>query len=253
LATHWQREWNTGFARPGKETFAGWIASLAQSGSTSLDHRNLGRLPESKDILKCAFPGLTEEQATYFVDAASDNPRHISEIILLLQRKPQWFENKDFSRPLTQRWKENVPRESLGLVTLERERFDAVEDAIKQLLGTASQQGDRFLRAFTLEVAEKLGFAGATSHSAENPAEDPLQPAENPHALAETLDAASMEFRSRTVRQSASDYLAELKDPESFPKPSPPAPVNGSNPDAWPASRSISNFPCSITPGAARR
>jgi hypothetical protein len=161
LATHWQREWNTGFASPGEETFAAWIALLVQSGSASLDLPNyvckLGSLRESKDILKCAFPGLTEEQETYFVEAASGNPRHISEIILLLQRNPQWFENKDFSRPLTQRWKGNVPKESLKLVNLERERFDAVEDAIKQLLGTASQQGDRFFRAF-FEGGRKIGL-----------------------------------------------------------------------------------------------
>lgn len=197
IATHWQREWQTATNEENPATFAGWIAALRSFGCESIDNCTLGGLPESPKILLSAFPGLTQEQVEFFKNASSDNPRHIAELIFLLESKPEWFENSDFSCPLNHRWNENLRGETLDLVSLERKRFDAVAQVLKELLGTASLQGDRFLRAFTLDVAGNLGFAQEKS-------DDPLLPADNPYALAEALDDSSMEFRSITIRESAS-------------------------------------------------
>ncbi len=214
FATHWQKEWNENFQDTSPEgSFARWILELQNpppdtpDSSRKLEVLKLGKLTEVRELLAAEFSGLSEEQTSFLCEEAAGNPRHISELIELLKRKPDWFTDRDFTKALTPKWKDFLSKEQLDLQKLESERFDSIAEHLRQLLGIASLQGDRFLRTFTLEVtlevAENLAFRS------DSVSDTPLDEAENPHALVEALDAISMEFRSRNIRKCAASFLEQ--------------------------------------------
>jgi tetratricopeptide (TPR) repeat protein len=223
LATNWRKEWNHGFDETASGgSLARWIWESTKPNPESQDQHpvqilsprvqifKLGKLPQVGDMLLAEFSGLDQKQVDFICEQASGNPRHIKEIILLLKRKPHWFKENDPAQPLNDSWQKNLTRDKLELHTLESERFDSIAVHLKNILGTASLQGDRFLQTFTLEVAKKLGFE--PNHSSENVPDNPLKAAENPHALAEAIDELSMEFRSTNIRKCAEEYLEQCGD-----------------------------------------
>jgi tetratricopeptide (TPR) repeat protein len=223
VATHWQKEWNLAFAAAPptsngfSESIAGWIRqqkvespTIATESADAIEFRELGKLPEVRQILLVAFPGLDQEQVDFICSEVDGNPQHIHEVIELLKRKPQWFPDKDPSKALNAGWRGYLTREQLDLQQLESERFDGAPDYLKELLGAASAQGNRFLQEFTIEVAGALGFDNVGKSDGD--AGSHLLAADKPYALAEALDERSMEFRSVNLRKCAETYLQECCD-----------------------------------------
>jgi len=220
LATLWEREWK-GHYKPAPaddtsphQNFARWVWQMqppspgSDNSSKPIQYRKLDKLPEVRILLEVAFPGLDSEQADFICRQATGNPLHIAEVIELLEGTPEWFLDNDCNKALNSKWRSFLTREQLDLQKLVSKRFKAIDQSLKDILGTASLQGPQFLEELTLQVAEEQGFCRQASQ--EGMPVNPLHAAEDPHALVERLDNnLIMAFRYDYIRQCAANYLED--------------------------------------------
>jgi len=220
LATNWQKEWNLGFRAEshqpasdeapagGSLLFARWVCEQQDSAvASAIKVHPLGKLAETRKLLIKAFPGLDEQSVIFLQAETAGNPEHMNELIKWLRGRPHLFQDRDPTRSLVPDWRTHLTKAQLDLHLLQSQRFDAIQESLKELLGAASIQGDRFLQEFTLEVASELGMGQDAGGGWEG--NNPLRAAQDPHALAQALDETYMEFCSPNIRKCALAYLEE--------------------------------------------
>ena len=214
LATHWETEWELeheeGLDRSAiSSSFAKFFLDQSERNPETIHEYRLQGLKECNELLRIAFPNFEDEDINEISHRACGNPRHMTEIILALegmqrnQRKSKPYFTED--RVLTEHGKTAFFMKDLALESLEKERFDAIEFDIKNILSLASRQGMEYLSSFVSIVAARVdNFLDDLSP------DESLSRAIKPHAIVQDLSNSIHEFRSVSMHKNAyTHFFAE--------------------------------------------
>ncbi|MBV9850860.1 MAG: hypothetical protein JO250_14400 [Armatimonadetes bacterium] len=207
VATHWEREWYEHDAQAlpdGGTTHC--LADVYRRQEARLGKNihliPLGKVADLTPMLASALPGLTDPQRRIILHRADGNPLLLIEIVRYLQRNPILFAGRDTGKALSAAGEERVRHAELTLHALARDRFEALSEHIKNVLGWSSYQGVRFLRDITRAIAAADGnYTGPQVEAALRQADHPLAFIRN------DPQARLSEFRQVTFHEVARNYL----------------------------------------------
>ena len=200
IATHWEKEWHEAKAGRTSGTLA---AVLSQSNGMRCDTIVLGREPDLERMISIGFPGLPSSQTQLLMNKAGGNPRLLDEVLRLLIRKKGFFENRDPAQALTQRGLDQVQSATFALHDLVADRMALAPENVRQAVGLASLQGERFLGRFIEMTAEAIALDTDSGG---------LEQAERPHSFVVNSTNAHSDFAQRVFWDVAREQLDDLID-----------------------------------------
>mgnify|MGYP003390119322 CR=1 FL=1 len=208
VVTHWEAEWHQQrLAQPTPANPPQCMADVPRLLGCGDEWPGLRRVPRVADlaaIVRTAFPGLTPEQQAVLLDKADGNPLLLEEYLLLFQRKPVFFDERNLSNKLSPAGLDFLRTHSTKLHELIQERFDSLEDHVQRALGWSSVQGVRFLTAITKVAAKRVMQERRLDESA---VETALQRAAMPHSIVQ-FDSPRSQFNLGEFRQAAFREIA---------------------------------------------
>jgi hypothetical protein len=205
IATHWEAEWKVNLRdAPSPGEYPTQLADLPQwlnLGDTwtetgPIGAKLIGRISELSDIMEAALPGLTQAQRKLILDKADGIPGLLEEILQHLIDHPQFFEQRQLTRPLTKRAEQEVLEQTFDYHKFVANRFSRLEDHVRRILSWSSAQGMRFLASITEAIAQHVA---PEYFSRVRPA---LEAAEDPHCLVQLFHDCN-EFNLGEFRQAA--------------------------------------------------
>ena len=201
VATHWEREWRELALGP-----AGahpWSFALPSDVATiTLDHAPDAVLSQ---CLHDRLPGLTADQRAMMIEKASGNFLQLHENIGELVMEPMNFVGGRTDGPLTDEAMGHIRTWKCEREERVEQRFRALEDDTRKVLGWSSQLGTRFLR----EVVE--GFARERLNRDDTSAI--VDRCVDPYVVLDRSSKLTREFRDRAYYRVAGDFRRRfLKD-----------------------------------------
>ncbi|NUQ07896.1 MAG: AAA family ATPase [Phycisphaerae bacterium] len=206
LATHWEREWrehrNTLPDGNLPRRLSDLLELLPSDLRKGVVERPVELVENLSQVVKTALPGLAPQERQTLLDRADGNPLLLIEMVDYLLRRPEWFVDRDTSAALTPTARQRLHEIPSDLVRLYDDRFHALDETVRDLLGWSSAQGLRFLTSLTAAVSRRL-----RPDWQDHIVQDGLKRAENPAAVIQRLNVYRNEFRQAAFLHVASAYL----------------------------------------------
>ena len=201
VATHWEREWRELALGPA-EAHPWSFALASDAASITLDHAPDDVLSQ---CLNDRLPGLTANQRALMIEKAAGNFLQLHENIGELVTEPMNFIGGRTDGSLTDEAMGHIRTWKCEREERVEQRFRALEDDARKVLGWSSQLGTRFLR----EVVE--GFARERLNRDDTDAI--VDRCVDPYVILDRLSALTREFRDRAYFRVAGDFRRRfLKD-----------------------------------------
>ncbi len=216
IATHWLREWND-YSSDNEVV----KSSQEPHNLVELIHRNpklfKGWEPHElrpvesdglRPVLVQAFPQLTDGQLHAILERVGGNPQFLEDIILWMKNDTRkFFVDFDSSQPLTEKGEKlvlSVGKGAKAHLALIRNRFEFLDQELRELLALSSYQGVSFIKPLIIEVMKE------THSRSDNDWLGSLNEAVYPCAVIDELSNVTNEFRQRNIYEVAKEHLTEL-------------------------------------------
>lgn len=133
------------------------LKSLRRFADVRYREVQVGKLPEEcRSLISSLFPGLAEDQLSLLLERADGNGRALLEYALLLESKPEWFDEEDPCRNLTERGLTSLREAPSDLKSLFSRRLSSMERGIRDAITIGSAQGSLvFVEDCVAEVVPK--------------------------------------------------------------------------------------------------
>jgi len=207
LITHWHREWLE-YRRLPEEEKRKKIVSL--KGEDGVKIREIGKVEEGDlfSYLSYKLPGLTKEQRELLVEKADGNFLTLVENVGVLLKSPRfYFEGGNTKGRLSKGGEDTVRTWKSKREERVKERFEELQDDIKEVLAWSSRLGERFLEEVVVAFAGKKGWE-------REKAEKLLKECEDPYWILGRRSPPVWEFRDRTYHRIAKEFFENLKEDE---------------------------------------
>ncbi|MCC6164849.1 MAG: ATP-binding protein [Acidobacteria bacterium] len=212
VVTHWEREWRVLGTLDGQSR----AASLRRFDDEPGAHTRILEAASEADldaVLRARLPGLTVLQRQLVLSRAGGNFLTLVENIGELVSQAANFIGRDVGGPLAKAGERRVADWESDRERRVRQRFAALDEQVRDLLGWSSHGGQRFLH----EVMARFLAArhGRTDDSVD--AQAALDPCVDPLAILSKPSSMFFEFRDVTLHRCAREYfdlyLAEQDEP----------------------------------------
>lgn len=210
VVTHWEREWRL----LGTEDEDARRRSLRRHDNVpgvSVRFVEPAADADLGAVLDASLPGLTVLQRQLMLSRAGGNFLTLVENIGELLAQPANFAGRDVRGPLSRAGQRRVTDWESDRERRVRQRFAALDDRLRDLLGWSSRVGQRFLHAVLARfLAAREGRPDADARAALEPCVDPL-------AILAEHSPAFFEFRDVALHRAAREhfdlYLADDDEP----------------------------------------
>ncbi len=216
VATHWVREWRQYEMKLNDEKMSTIsfdqqpinLAHMIQRNPRLFDRWEPVELPTIDSnllhaVLMEAFSGLTKKQQQIILGHVGGNPQYLDDLIRWIENNPRkFFGTKDCTMPLTDGGEKHIDNLlKSGHMALVRDRFEALEEDMRDLLGFGSYQGMSFIEPLVVEVVNRLYNEDDTDWQGH------FGHAMHPYAVISRISEATDEFTQRNVYQIAKEHL----------------------------------------------
>ena len=198
VATHWEREWRELALGPA-EAHPWSFALASDAASITLDHAPDDVLSQ---CLNDRLPGLTANQRALMIEKAAGNFLQLHENIGELVTEPMNFIGGRTDGSLTDEAMGHIRTWKCEREERVEQRFRALEDDARKVLGWSSQLGTRFLR----EVVE--GFARERLNRDDTDAI--VDRCVDPYVVLDRSSKLTREFRDRAYYRVAGDFRSRF-------------------------------------------
>lgn len=212
VITHWEREWRllATLDEPARS------ASLRRYDHEPGAHARIVDAASDADlgaVLRARLPGLTVLQQQLVLSRAGGNFLTLVENIGELLSQTANFAGRDVRGPLARAGERLVADWESDRERRVRQRFAALDDRLRDLLGWSSHGGQRFLH----EVLARFLAARSDQAGVSADARAALEPCVDPLAILSEPSSLFFEFRDVTLHRCAREYfdlyLAEQDEP----------------------------------------
>ena len=158
VVTHWEREWRQLMLLADIERGAS-LARFEHCNGVSCRVLGAADAITLRNYLGAELPGLTQPQCELLLHKAAGNFLSMVENVGQLRKNKPNFVNRDISQSLSPAGEKIVKSWSDDRLRRVEQRFEELEDDVKQLLGWSSRLGIRFIRSIVVEFARSQGVS----------------------------------------------------------------------------------------------
>ena len=158
VVTHWEREWRQLMLLADIERGAS-LARFEHCNGVSCRVLGAADAITLRNFLGAELPGLTQPQCELLLHKAAGNFLSMVENVGQLKKNKPNFVNRDISQSLSPAGEKMVKSWSDDRLRRVEQRFEELEDDVKQLLGWSSRLGLRFIRSIVVEFARSQGVS----------------------------------------------------------------------------------------------
>jgi tetratricopeptide (TPR) repeat protein len=213
IATHWLREWRQYETRKNiaevNQPPHNLVHLIRRNAIMFIDWKPhvLPTMPGNvlQPVLISALPGLSQKQQRIILERVGGNPQFLDDLIRWIQESPRrFFTNQDCTQRLTELGEKAVSSQlKKGHMALIRERFSALDENMRDLLGFASYQGIRFIEPLILEVVQLVNREDDIDWKA------CIDNAIHPYAVVNRISNSVVEFRQHNIFYVAQEHFDE--------------------------------------------
>lgn len=216
IFTHWEREWQQDQAafRPGDELTQAAHLPLCfdgKEGRADLPchvYDLTEATPDFNAMLAEALPTLTEADRAMMVRQSGGHALFLVHLVRAIERDRMLFVGPEGLTDLGRR----KVQQFTDFTDLARDRFDGLEDHVRQVLGWGSLAGMRFLHRLTRRLATDSALPPVLSPELH----DTGVQAARAGAFVDPLDYEASEFDQVTFYRLAQRYVGDLAEAESL-------------------------------------
>ena len=158
VVTHWEREWRQLMLLADIERAAS-LARFEHCNGVSCRVLGAADAITLRNYLGAELPGLTQPQCELLLHKAAGNFLSMVENVGQLRKNKPNFVNRDICQSLSPAGEKMVKLWSDDRLRRVEQRFEELEDDVKQLLGWSSRLGIRFIRSIVVEFARSQGVS----------------------------------------------------------------------------------------------